>query len=69
MNVFFEMGRYFTEDVALCWLLMVSHEVVSEHEILDSLTNYAVYGSGDTNEERHTCEKLKNMCHFATKIQ
>lgn len=46
----------------------MSREVFGEPEILDSLTNHAVHGSGDLNEEQHTCEKLKNVCHFTTKI-
>lgn len=47
---------------------MMSREVFGEPEILDSLTNHAVHGSGDLNEEQHTCEKLKDVCHFTTKI-
>lgn len=48
---------------------MISYEVVSQPEILDSLTNHSIHGSGDLNEEQHTCEKLKNVCHFTTQIQ
>lgn len=37
------------QKLALCWLLMMSHKVVSKPEILDTI-HHAVNSSGDLNE-------------------
>lgn len=54
------------QRLTLCQLLKISPEVVSEPEILDSLTNHVVHGSGDLSEEQYRYKKLKNMCLFTT---
>lgn len=55
-----------------CSLVSASHNVSwsgSEPEILDSLTNHVVHGSGGLSEEKYRYKKLKNMCLFTTTIQ
>lgn len=57
-------GQVLTKDVALCQLVTMSPEVVSEPEILDSLSNHVEYDSGDLSEEQYRYKKQKNMCLF-----
>lgn len=44
----------------------MSPEVVSEPEILDSLSNYVEHGFGYLSEKQYRYKKLKNMCLFTT---